>query len=65
MKPNPINFDKVLVEFKNLGETGNIAVIVTVVVVFLCYIIVLVIVWKSDREEARNVSNKQECVYPC
>ena len=56
MKPNPIDFDKVLVEFKRLGETGNIAVIVTVAVVVLCYVIVLIIVRKADKEDARNVS---------
>ena len=56
MKPNPIDFDKVLVEFKRLGETGNVSVIVTVAVVVLCYIVVLVIVRKADKEDARNVS---------
>ena len=56
MKPNPIDFDKVLVEFKRLGETGNIAVIVTVAVVVLCYVVVLIIVRKADKEDARNVS---------
>ena len=58
VKPNPIDFDKVLVEFKNLGETGNVAVIMTVAVVLLCYLIVLVIARKADKVDARNVSNK-------
>ena len=60
IKPNPIDFDKVLVEFKNVGETGNVAVIVTVAVVLLCYIMVLVIVRRADTEDTRNVrtSNK-------
>ena len=60
VEPNPIDFDKVLVEFKNLGETGNVAVIVTVAVVLLCYIVVLVIVRRADVEDTRNVrtSNK-------
>ena len=56
VKPNPIDFDKVLVEFKNLEETGNVIVIVTISVVFLCYIVVLVIVRKVDKKDARNVS---------
>lgn len=56
MKPNPIDFDKVLIEFKKLGETGNVAVIVTVAVVFLIYIFVLVIVRKADKKDKRNVS---------
>lgn len=60
VEPNPIDFGKVLVEFKNIGETGNVAVIVTVAVVLLCYIVVLVIVRRADAEDTRNVrtSNK-------
>ena len=56
VKPNPIDFDKVLVEFKNLEETGNVIVIVTISVVLLCYFVVLVIVRKADKKDARNVS---------
>ena len=56
VEPNPIDFDKVLIELKNLEETGNVAVIVTVSVVLLCYFIVLVIVRKEDKVDARNVS---------
>lgn len=55
-KPNPIDFDKVSVEFKNLQETGNVAVIVTISAVLLCYIVVLIIVRKTDKKDARNVS---------
>ena len=56
IKPNPIDFDKVLVEFKNLDETGNVIVIVTFSVVLLCYFVVMVIVRKADKKDARNVS---------
>ena len=55
-KPNPIDFDKISVKFKNLQETGNVAVIVTISVVLLCYIVVLLIVRKPDKKDARNVS---------
>ena len=58
VKPNPIDFDKVSVEFKNLQETGNVAVVVTIALVFLCYFVVLVIVRKADKKDARNVSNE-------
>ena len=53
-------------EFKNLGDTGNVAVIVTVAVVFLCYIVVLVIVRRADVEDTRNVrsSNKFNSLSP-
>ena len=56
MKPNPIDFDRVFIEFRRLGDSGNVAVIVTVAVVVLCYFIVLVIVRRTDKEDARNVS---------
>ena len=56
VKPNPIDFDKVLVEFKKLPETGNTVVIVTVAIVFMCYFIALVFVRKRDKQDARHVS---------
>ena len=56
IKPNPIDFDKVSVEFKDLQETGNVAVIVMISVVLLCYIVVLLIVRKTDKKDARIVS---------
>ncbi|PFX14626.1 Polycystic kidney disease protein 1-like 2 [Stylophora pistillata] len=54
VEPNPIDFDKVLVEFQQLPETGNIAVIVAMAVVLLCYASALVIVRKFDKEDAKN-----------
>ena len=56
VKPNPIDFDQVLVEFKRLADTGNVAVIVTVSVVSLCYVFVIVFVRKADQQDTRNVS---------
>ena len=56
VEPNPIDFDKVLVEFQKLPETGNIAVIVAMAVVLLCYASALVIVRKFDKEDAKTVS---------
>ncbi|XP_022803339.1 polycystic kidney disease protein 1-like 2 [Stylophora pistillata] len=54
VEPNPIDFEEVIVQFQNLSETGNVAVIVAIAVVFLCYMVVLVIVWKIDRKDAKN-----------
>ena len=53
-------------EFKNLGDTGNVAVIVTVAVVLLCYVVVLVIVRRADVEDTRNVrtSNRFNSLSP-
>ena len=61
MKPNRIDFHQVLVEFNRLGDTGNVAVIVTVAVVILCYVIVVVIVRKADKGDIRNVSIYLTC----
>ena len=60
VEPNPIDFDKVLVEFQQLSETGNIAVIVVIAVILLCYVTVLVIVRKFDEQDAKNVSVKPD-----
>ena len=60
MEPNPIDFDKVLVEFQQLSETGNIAVIVVIAVILLCYVTVLVIVRKFDEDDAKNVSVERD-----
>ena len=60
MEPNPIDLDKVLVEFQQLSETGNIAVIVVIAVILLCYVTVLVIVRKFDEEDAKNVSVERD-----
>ena len=56
VEQNPSDFDKVLVEFQQLSETGNIAVIVAIAVVLLCSVTVHVIVRKFDKEDAENVS---------
>ena len=60
VEPNPIDFDKVLVGFQQLSETGNIAVIVVIAVILLCYVTVLVIVRKFDEEDAKNVSVERD-----
>ena len=65
VEPNPIDFDKVLVEFQQLSETGNIAVIVVIAVILLSYVTVLVIVRKFDEEDAKNVSVEPDfCLGP-
>ncbi|KAL9965160.1 hypothetical protein ACROYT_G028923 [Oculina patagonica] len=60
IKPNPIDFDKVLVEFKKLGETGNVAVIVTVAVAFLTYLLVLVVARRADKKDALRASHTKQ-----
>ncbi len=43
-------------EFKNVEQTGNVAVIVTVAVVLVMYFTVLVVAGKADKVDARYVS---------
>ena len=56
VKPNPIDFDKVLVEFKKLNGTGNVAVIGTVMVAFMVYFLVLFVARRADKRDAARVS---------
>jgi len=56
VKPNPIDFDRVVVEFMLLHDTGNIAVIVIVSMIFLLYLIVFVVARKADKRDQKNVS---------
>ena len=57
LQPNPIDFDKVFVEFTKLGETGNVSVIVFMSLVFITYFVVIIIVRREDiKDAARMVS---------
>ena len=56
VKPNPIDFDKVLVEFRKLDDTGNVAVIVTVMGAFMVYLLVLFVARRADKRDAARVS---------
>ena len=53
--PNPLNFDKVLIEFDHLSNTGNIAVIVAVSFVFGLYLLLLLWARKADMLDALKV----------
>ena len=63
VKPNPIDFDKVQVQIQKLPESGNITVILAMALVFLSYVIVLVIVRKTDIEDSKNVSSEHILYY--
>lgn len=56
--PNPIDFDKVFSEFTQLGETGNISVLVTIAVVFLVYFVVLIFARRADKRDESKVCIK-------
>ena len=55
MAPNPIDFEKVLVEFGQLGKTGNFVVLTFICVVFGLYFIGLVLARMVDRRDISKV----------
>ena len=53
--PNPLDFDKVFIEFDRLPEIGNVAVIIAVSCVFGLYLLLLVWARKADMQDAFKV----------
>lgn len=54
--PNPIDFDKVFLEFGRLGETGNYVVLSTVCVLWALYVIGLLVARKADVSDKKKVA---------
>ncbi|EDO48027.1 predicted protein [Nematostella vectensis] len=52
--PNPIDFNKVFLEMSRLGESGNVAVLATIVSILTGYLVIIVIVRKADRNDLRK-----------
>lgn len=55
--PNPIDFSKALAGFKDAFETGNVAVLFTIVFLLLLYALLAVWAWRADRKDAMQASN--------
>ena len=53
--PNPIDFDKVIIEFDRLPESGNVAVVIAVSCVFGLFLLLLVWARKADIQDALKV----------
>ncbi|XP_078351521.1 polycystin family receptor for egg jelly-like isoform X1 [Oculina patagonica] len=53
--PNAIDFDKVLVEFTRIDESGHISVLVTVSIVFLLYFVVLFFARRADKRDENKI----------
>ena len=53
--PNKLDFDVVFNELQRLHETGNIAVLVTIIVVLVLYLLVVIFARKSDRRDKAKV----------
>ncbi|XP_048575605.1 uncharacterized protein LOC5520271 isoform X3 [Nematostella vectensis] len=52
--PNPIDFDVVLLELTRLDESGNVAVLVTIIVLLLLYLVTAVFARRADRKDQRK-----------
>ena len=55
MMPNKLDFDVVFYELTRLHETGNVAVLVTIIAVLLLYFLVVVFARKYDRKDRAKV----------
>lgn len=53
--PNKLDFDVVFYELTRLHETGNVAVLVTIIAVLLLYFLVVVFARKYDRKDRAKV----------
>ena len=53
--PNPIDLDVVLLELLRLDESGNVAVLSTILAFFLIYLVTAVIARREDRRDTRKV----------
>jgi len=53
--PNPIDFDKVFMEFGRLGETGNYVVLSTVCILWALYFLGLIFARKADKKDKDKV----------
>lgn len=54
--PNPIDFDKVVMEFSRLHETGNVGVIAVIGCVFGVYLLLLTWARKYDKLDHLKVN---------
>ena len=54
--PNPIDMDTVFKELSRLDESGNFGVLLTIIFVFLFYIIAIVLAKRADRRDQAKVT---------
>ena len=56
--PNPIDMDTVFKELSRLDETGNFGVLLTIIFVFLLYIIAIILAKRADRRDQAKVGDE-------
>ncbi|EDO48598.1 predicted protein, partial [Nematostella vectensis] len=55
--PNPIDFDKVFVEFRRMGETGNFVVLTTICSIWGLFIAGIIIARRADNKDKKKACN--------
>ena len=55
--PNPIDFDVVILELSRLGETGNVAVLCTIITALLLYLLIVVFARRADKQDEKKVGS--------
>ena len=56
--------DTVFTELGRLDETGNFGVLLTIIFVFLLYVIAIVLAKRADRRDQAKVSDVEPKQYP-
>ena len=64
MAPNPIDMDTVFKELSRLDETGNFGVLLTIIFVFLLYVIGIILAKRADRKDQFKVGDEKLEKYP-
>jgi len=55
VKPNSLDFDVVFNELTRLHETGNIAVLSTIIAALLLYVLVIIVARRADKRDRAKV----------
>ena len=55
ISPNTIDFKKAVNEMSQIDETGNVVVLVVVLLIFVLYCIMLMVVKRMDKSDLRKV----------
>ena len=60
--PNKLDFDVVFTELTRIHETGNVAVLCTIIVALLLYFLVCVFARRADKKDRAKVRMSYLCV---
>ena len=61
--PNQLDFDVVFTEITQIHETGNVAVLCTIIAALLLYLLVCIFARKADNKDQAKVKKKQFALF--